>query len=116
MLHEKEHLSRFLEDSVYRTKIILYFSVAVNALYIAIKLISGIYYRSGWLIVFALYYMVLTALRTTLVYYLHRHRIGEEPSAEFRRYRWIGILLLVMNLRFMLLLEPPGFPQIVITM
>ncbi len=97
-LHENERLARYLDDPVYRTQLTLFFSVVVNAVYIGIKLISGIYARSNWLIAFALYYAVLTALRVSLMNYVRRHKIGEDITAEYRRYRWIGILLLAMNL------------------
>ena len=97
-LHKNERLARYLDDPVYRTQLTLFFSVDVNAVYISIKLISGVYYRSGWLIAFALYYVVLTALRVSLVNYVRRRKIGEDITAEYRRYRWIGILLLAMNL------------------
>ena len=97
-LHENERFARYLDDPVYRTQLTLFFSVAVNAVYICIKLVSGIYTRSNWLIAFAMYYTVLTALRVSLVNYVRRHKIGEDITAEYRRYRWIGILLLAMNL------------------
>ena len=97
-LHENERLARYLDDPVYRTQLTLFFSVAVNAVYICIKLVSGIYTRSNWLIAFAMYYTVLTALRVSLVNYVRRHKIGEDITAEYRRHRWIGILLLAMNL------------------
>ena len=97
-LHENERLARYLDDPVYRTQLTLFFSVAVNAVYIGVKLVSGLYARSNWLIAFALYYVVLTALRVSLVNYVRRHEIGTDITAEYRRYRWIGFLLLAMNL------------------
>ena len=53
--------------------------------------------RSGWLIAFALYYTVLTALRASLVNYVRRHEIKRNLRAEYRRYRLVGILLLSLN-------------------
>ena len=97
-LRRSPRIARYLDDLVYRTQLTLFFSVAVNAVYIGIKLVSGIYARSNWLIAFALYYIVLTALRVSLVNYVRRHKIGEDITAEYRRYRWIGILLLAVNL------------------
>ncbi len=75
----------------------LYFGTAVNALYIFIKFFTGVALRSGWLIAFALYYVVLTVLRTSLVNYVRQNEMKQDLRAEFRRYRLVGILLLGLN-------------------
>ena len=83
-LHENEQLAKYLDDPIYRTQISLAFSMAVNAAYILIKLVSGILYRSDWLIVFAVYYVVLTLLRVSLVNYVRRNSVKENIKAEYR--------------------------------
>ena len=97
-LHSSDHAARYLDDPIFRTKINLYFGTAVNALYIFIKFFSGVALHSGWLIAFALYYTVLTALRVSLVTYVRQSEIRKDIRAEFRRYRFVGMLLLSMNL------------------
>ena len=96
-LHGNDHAARYLDDPLFRTEVNLYFGTAINVAYIFIKLISGVILRSGWLIAFAMYYIVLTALRASLVHYLRRHEIGRDIRGEYRRYRLVGILLLAMN-------------------
>ena len=93
-LLQKPHVDAWLNDPIYRTRLSLYFSTAVNAAYIGIKLVTGFVLRSEWLIAFALYYIVLTALRGSLVNYLRHHPVRHDLASEYRRYRWIGILLL----------------------
>lgn len=97
-LHEHERLTPYLDDPVYRTQINLYFGVAVNFAYIFIKLFTGLAARSEWLIVFALYYAVLTGLRISLVNYVRRKAIRSDLIAEYRRYRLVGMLLVLMNI------------------
>ena len=97
-LRGNPHVARYVEDPIHRTKLNLYLSVVVNIAYIFIKLITGILYRSEWLIVFALYYVVLTGLRMSLVKYIRRSEIKSDPVAEYRRLRLTGVLLLPMTI------------------
>lgn len=89
--------SRFLEDAVFRSEIILNCGLIVNLLYAALNLFSGIRYRSTWFIALAFYYALLSAMRAMLARYVHRRTVGENISAEFQRYRACGIILLLMN-------------------
>lgn len=96
-LHGNPHVARYLEDPIHRTKLNLYFSVAVNIAYIFIKLITGILYRSEWLIAFALYYVLLTGIRLSLVNYIRRKDVKSDQEAEYNRLRLTGALLLPMT-------------------
>ena len=89
--------SRFLEDAVFRSEIILNGGLIVNLLYAALNLFSGIRYRSTWFIALAFYYALLSAMRAMLARYVHLRTVGEDISAEFQRYRACGIILLLMN-------------------
>lgn len=89
--------SRFLEDAVFRSEIILNCGLIVNLLYVALNLFSGIRYRSTWFIALAFYYALLSAMRAMLARYVHLRTVGEDISAEFQRYRACGIILLLMN-------------------
>lgn len=96
-LHRNANAARYLDDSLFRAEINLYFGTAVNALYIFIKFFTGVALRSGWLIAFALYYTVLTILRASLVNYVRQNEMKHDIRAEYRRYRLVGILLLGLN-------------------
>jgi hypothetical protein len=89
--------SRFLNSTVFRSEVSLHQGLAVNLLYVALKLVTGILYRSVWLIALAAYYLLLAVMRAVLVGYVHREKIGENIPREFRRYRVCGCVLLVMN-------------------
>ena len=83
----------FAQKSRYRVQ----GGLIVNLLYVALNLFSGIRYRSTWFIALAFYYMLLSVMRAVLVRYLYRRTVGEDITAEFRRYRVCGIILLMMN-------------------
>lgn len=87
----------YLRDVKFRTEISLYVGFTVNILYIAIKMASGLYYRSPWFIALAVYYALLAVMRLLLLY---RRKWPEGlalQKVELRRYRFCGIVLLMMN-------------------
>lgn len=96
-------VKRYSADPIFRARVSLYLGLLINLAYIFMKLISGIYYRSLWLIALAVYYILLAVMRIFLVGYDIKHSFGENISFELRRYRLIGILLLVMNLSLMVI-------------
>lgn len=91
-------VKRYSEDAIFRARVSLYFGLIINVAYIGIKLVSGIYYRSVWLVALAVYYILLAIMRFFLVQYDRRHSFGERLDTELRHYRLIGIMLLVMNI------------------
>ena len=84
---------RFLTDFRFRAGVFLGINFFINFLYIVMKLVSGIYYRSAWFIALAVYYILLALIRLML---LHRVNTRDERM-ELRRYRLCGIMLLLMN-------------------
>lgn len=86
---------RFFGDVRFRTELSLYASLFINLLYIAIKLFSGIYYRSVWFIALAVYYILLAVMRFILLHKSKKTVITMET--EFKRYRLCGAMLLIMN-------------------
>ena len=87
--------SRFFDDVRFRTELSLGGGLLINFLYIAIKLFSGIYYRSVWFISLAVYYILLAVMRFIL---LHKNKkTVMNMEAELKRYRLCGIMLFIMN-------------------
>ena len=84
---------RFMTDVRFRAGVFLYQGFFINLLYIAIKLVSGIVYRSAWFISLAVYYILLAVMRLLLV----RRLNTQDEAAELRRYRLCGIMLFFMN-------------------
>ena len=88
---------RFVSDAAFRTEISLYQGLFINLLYVVLKIASGIYYRSMWFIVLAVYYMFLAVMRFSLLRHVIKNPIGQHYAMELRRYRLCGGVLLLMN-------------------
>ncbi len=84
---------KLITDVRFRSRAALCAGLTMNLGYIALKLVSGIVYRSEWFIALAVYYILLAVMRFLLVI-----RSGAwDAAAEWRRYRLCGIMLLFMN-------------------
>jgi divalent metal cation (Fe/Co/Zn/Cd) transporter len=89
--------SRFLHSKVFRSQVSLHCGLVINLTYVALKLVTGILYRSVWLIALSGFYLLLAIMCSVLVGYVHQEKIGENIPREFCRYRACGYALLVMN-------------------
>lgn len=89
---------RYLTDVSFRTTASLHLSLGLNILYAAAKLAFGLYFRSVWFGMLAVYYFLLAVMRFVLLRYASRRAFGADRLAEWRRCRACGVLLLVMNL------------------
>lgn len=89
---------RYLTDVIFRARVSLYSGLAVNMLYAATKMISGILYDSLWLITLSVYYILLAMMRFLLLTSTRKKQETADISAEFQRYRVCGVLLVFMNL------------------
>ncbi len=91
-------LRRWLEDPGLRVNVSLVGSVLWNGAYAALQLGLGIYHREIWFYSLAAYYALLAGLRFYLVRHTLRHKPGERPAQERKRYRACGWVFLLMNL------------------
>lgn len=88
---------RFFGDVRFRSDLSLYKGFFINLLYIAMKMFSGIYYRSVWFIALAVYYILLAVMRFVLIYRGKNKANKSQEVIELYRYRLCGIMLLMMN-------------------
>ena len=96
MAGQNPYISRYMADIVFKTKISLLLSLALNTGYAVLKFVTGIFYGSAWLITLAAYYTLLLTMRFLLV--LHIHRNTRDMAAEWKRCRACGVVLLLMNI------------------
>lgn len=89
---------RYAEDVKFRAEVSLGIGFTINLLYIVMKLVSGIYYRSAWFISLAVYYALLAVMRLVLLYRKKWPEGKARQELELRRYRLCGCVLLLMNL------------------
>ena len=91
-------VQRYFSDREFQVRISLYRSPAISLGYVVWNLFCGIRYRSVWFGTLAVYHLLLTMMRFSLLRYARHHAFGEDLRTEWRRYRFCGALLLVMNL------------------
>lgn len=87
-------LNRYASDLNYRIKISLYINTAINALYAALHLFSGITNGSLWFYSLAFYYALLAAMR----FFLLKETAKRNLFTEYLHYRLCGVILLIINL------------------
>ena len=96
-IKETKYGGKYFDDIRFRAKVSLYCGLLINVLYIAVKMFSGIYYRSVWFAALAIYYILLAVMRFMLIRREKRHTGMSEIEIELHRYRACGITLLIMN-------------------
>lgn len=95
---ENKYVVRYTTDAGLRIKISLYCSLMVNILYAMLQLMSGFYYHSIWFYALSGYYALLAIVRFFLLKDVRRSALGEDRLSEFKRYRFCGIILLLVNM------------------
>ncbi len=97
-LEKDKNIKRYLNDPKLRVKLSLFGSVSINILYAAMQLISGIYFHELWFYALAAYYILLIVMRLFLLRDTAKVDVpGENRLKEFHRYRFCGIMMLIMN-------------------
>lgn len=91
-------LRRYFSDISFGMHISLYRSLGLNIFYAAMKLGFGIYYRSVWFAVLAVYYFLLAVVRLGLIRYARKNEFGVNLVSEWKRYGVCGVVLLLLNL------------------
>lgn len=94
-----KHLVRLSTDRELKTRISMKTGMIINILFAVFKLITGLYYQSGWFIQVAIYYFVLIVIRFVLVmrdtkkpYYDKKQLIH-----QWKTHRLCGVMLLFLN-------------------
>lgn len=71
-------------------------SLAVNAVYAAANCALGVLQRSFWFITLGAYYLILSVLRFSVIYWYHRTGRAESYTAEPFLFRLTGVLLMLL--------------------
>lgn len=96
MADQNPYVSRYRTDIVFKTKISLLLSLALNLGYAVLKFVTGIFYGSAWLITLAAYYTLLLTMRLLLLRHINRNT--KDMVMEWKRCRICGVVLLLMNI------------------
>lgn len=101
---ENKYAKLWREDTRLRVKISLFGSMLWNGAYAVLQLGLGIHHKTFWFCSLAGYYFALAVMRFFLARYTTRNNPGEDLREELKRYRFCGIVLLVMNLALALMI------------
>lgn len=96
IIDKNKYLKMYRDDSKLRNKISLISSLSLNIIYVLFKFITGIFYRSLWLISFAIYYLILVITRLNLI----KVEVNKNKTIkdEYLKYRVSAITLLFINI------------------
>jgi len=95
-IDSKEILRKYRDDHILKYQVSLFTSLGLNVIYVLFKFISGIYFKSLWLISFAIYYFILVILRLNIA--KNEFKKNKTLIDEYNSYKKIGIILLFINL------------------
>lgn len=95
--NENPFASRLLKDKGSRTKATLMMGLAINLVYVAIKLTMGVMAQSLWFLFIGVYYLMLVVMRLSLLRHMATQNGCINRIQELHLARRCGILLLVMN-------------------
>lgn len=96
-----KYTSMYLDNIEFRARISLYCGLAVNMFYAVFKCATGVIFRSAWLWAIGIYYVMLSAIRFTLlrnVRITDRKEHSEKRKIhEYKSARLCGIMMLALN-------------------
>lgn len=97
-LEKDRNIKRYFNDPKLRVRLSLLGSVSINISYSLMQLASGIYFHELWFYALAAYYILLIVMRLFLLRDTARVDVpGENRLKELCRYRFCGIMMLMMN-------------------
>lgn len=89
--------NKYMTDAAFKVQISLFVSLAINLIYSAFKLFSGIFYSSLWIGAVAVYYILLSLIRFLLLNHIGRRK-NTGMIEEYKSYRLTAILMMLINL------------------
>lgn len=95
VLNSNQYSRRYLNEADLRAKISLYSVLFLNMIYSVFKLAAGIIYRSVWFGAEAVYYIVLSIMRFSLID--NNRNLSKDISYKWRRYKLCGWMMLLLN-------------------
>lgn len=96
--NNNKYWHHYSNDASLRIKLSLYANFGFNAAYAIFQLALGIWHSSIWYFAFAAYYILLAVMRLFLLRDVRSTLPDQAMRAQWNRYRFCGIMLVVMNL------------------
>lgn len=96
-----KYTSMYLDDIEFRARVSLYSGLAVNMFYAVFKCATGFIFRSAWLWAIGIYYVMLSAIRFTLLRNVRitdrKEHSTERKIHEYKSARLCGTMMLVLS-------------------
>lgn len=100
-----KYTSMYLDDVKFRARISLYCGLAVNIFYAVFKCATGFIFRSAWFWAIGIYYVMLSAIRFTLMRNVRitdkKEHGAERKIHEYKSAKLCGIMMLALNAAMM---------------
>lgn len=100
-----KYTSMYLDDVEFRARISLYCGLAVNMFYAVFKCATGFIFRSAWFWAIGIYYVMLSAIRFTLMRNVRitdkKEHSTERKIHEYKSARLCGMMMLALNAAMM---------------
>ncbi|MBQ9807350.1 MAG: hypothetical protein IJM55_00600 [Ruminococcus sp.] len=88
---------QYLESREFRAEVSIYAGLAVNLMYSLMKGISGVWYRSAWLISVGVYYLIFAVIRFMLAYSVRKSKRVPDKQSQWKACRTCGVMMFLMN-------------------
>lgn len=102
LLHKNKYISRYLDEIEVRGRTSLYLGLLLNTAYGLIKIVSGLFYRSGWFITLGFYYLIMGGIKLWLSRDTLKLKNGKRSREwlvhALKSYRRSGILMFLLNI------------------
>lgn len=101
-MNSYKYTSMYLNDREFRARVSLYGGLAVNMFYAVFKCATGAVFRSAWLWAIGIYYVMLSAIRFTLLRNVRltdkKEHTLERKIHEYKSARLCGIMMFALNI------------------
>lgn len=101
-MNRHKYTSMYLNDREFRAKVSLYSGLAINMFYAVFKCATGAIFRSAWLWAIGIYYVMLSAIRFTLLRNVRitdkKEHTLERKVHEYKSTRSCGTMMLALNI------------------
>lgn len=90
--------NKFFGDQIFRTKVLLNFSLTINLFYVLLNLYFAYYNFSYWFCVLSGYYLILAVMRSVLLRYTLKNELQSDLKSEWKITRFCAVILALINL------------------
>ena len=100
-MHRSKYTSMYMDNIEFRARVSLYSGLAINMFYAVFKCTTGVIFHSAWLWAIGIYYVMLSAIRFTLLRNVRitdrKEHSTEKKIHEHQSVKLCGIMMLLLS-------------------